>query len=113
MSPPLTIDCVNAVTGRGMTLDEAMLIGKRMISQLRLFNLRHELDTALEVPSPRYGSTPVDGPVKGIPIMPHFQWMKSFYFEVAGWDPATGKPLPHTLKSLGLERLIPDLDPPQ
>ena len=35
--------------------------------------------------------------------------MKSFYFELMGWDAATGKPLPHTLKSLGLERLIPDL----
>jgi hypothetical protein len=28
---------------------------------------------------------------------------------VAGWDPATGIPLPHTLKALGLEKLIPDL----
>jgi len=110
MSPPLTMDCVNAVTGRGMTLNDAMVIGKRMIAQLRLFNLRHGLDTALEVPSPRYGSTPVDGPAKGIPIMKHFHWMKSFYFEVAGWDPATGKPLPHTLRKLGLERLIPDLE---
>lgn len=36
--------------------------------------------------------------------------MKSFYFQVAGWDPATGKPLPHTLKALGLEKLIPDLE---
>jgi aldehyde:ferredoxin oxidoreductase len=42
--------------------------------------------------------------------MKHFHWMKSFYFQVAGWDPATGKPLPHTLKALGLERLIPDLE---
>ncbi len=111
MSPPLTMDCVNAVTGRGLTLNDAMTIGRRMINQLRLFNLRHGLDTALEVPSPRYGSTPVDGPAKGISIMAHFAWMKSFYFQVAGWDPATGKPLPHTLKALGLERLIPDLEP--
>ena len=109
MSPPLTMECVNAVTGQGLTLDDAMIIGKRMIAQLRLFNLRHGLDTALEVPSPRYGATPVDGPAKGIPIMKHFYWMKSFYFEVAGWDPATGKPLPQTLRKLGLERLIPDL----
>jgi aldehyde:ferredoxin oxidoreductase len=35
--------------------------------------------------------------------------MKSHYFELMGWDPATGKPLPHTLQSLGLDRLIPDL----
>jgi len=38
-----------------------------------------------------------------------FLWMKNFYFQVAGWDPATGIPLPHTLKALGLENLIPDI----
>jgi aldehyde:ferredoxin oxidoreductase len=36
--------------------------------------------------------------------------MKSFYFELVGWDPSTGKPLSHTLKSLDLEKLIPDLE---
>jgi aldehyde:ferredoxin oxidoreductase len=36
--------------------------------------------------------------------------MKSFYFQLIGWDPATGKPLPHTLKSLGLEKLIADTE---
>jgi aldehyde:ferredoxin oxidoreductase len=36
--------------------------------------------------------------------------MKSHYFDLMGWDPATGKPLPQTLKSLGLEKLIPDLE---
>jgi aldehyde:ferredoxin oxidoreductase len=110
ISPPLTMDCVNAVTGRDLTVADSMVIGRRMINQLRLFNCRHGLDTTLEVPSPRYGSTPVDGPAKGKSVMAHFQWMKSFYFQVAGWDPATGKPLPHTLKALGLEKLIPDLE---
>ncbi len=35
--------------------------------------------------------------------------MKSFYFQLMGWDQETGRPLPHTLKTLGLEKLIPDL----
>ncbi len=109
IDPNLTIDCVNAVTGRGFTLPEVMAIGRRVINQLRVFNFRHGLDAALEAPSFRYGMTPTDGPAKGKAVAPHFQWMKSFYFELNGWDPATGKPLPHTLKSLGLEKLIPDL----
>jgi aldehyde:ferredoxin oxidoreductase len=108
--PDLTMDCVNAVTGRGFTLSDALTIGRRIINQLRVFNFRHGLDPALEAPSPRYGSTPTDGPAEGKAIEPHFQWMKSHYFELVGWDPATGKPLPHTLKSLGLEKLIPDLE---
>jgi len=104
--PQLTLDCVKGVTGRELTVSEAMLIGRRIINQLRVFNFRHGLNPALEMPSPRYGSTPTDGPVKGIASQPHFEWMKRHYFELMGWDPATGKPLPHTLKSLGLEKLI-------
>jgi aldehyde:ferredoxin oxidoreductase len=110
INPHLTIDCLNAITGRGLKLADALTIGRRTISQLRVFNFRHGLDPALEAPSPRYGSTPTDGPAQGKSIEPYFQWMKSHYFELMGWDPATGKPLPQTLRSLGLERLIPDLD---
>ena len=107
--PGLTLDCVNAATGRGYTLPDIMKIGRRIINQLRVFNFQHGLDPALEAPSPRYGSAPTDGPVQKVTIEPHFQWMKRFYFELMGWDPQTGKPLPQTLKSLGLEKLIPDL----
>ncbi len=109
INPQLTVDCVNAITGKGYRLSDALTIGRRIVNQLRVFNFRHGLDPALEVPSPRYGSTPTDGPAQGKSIAPHLPWMKSFYFELMGWEPATGKPLPATLKSLGLEKLIPDL----
>ena len=109
INPQLTLECVNAVTGRDLTLQDALTIGRRIVTQLRVFNFRHGLDPSLEWPSLRYGSTPVDGPAKGKSIEPHLAWMKSFYFELMGWDPATGKPLPHTLASLGLQSLIPDL----
>lgn len=104
--PRLTIECVNAATGREYTLDDILHIGRRIINQLRVFNFQHGLDPALEAPAPRYGSAPTDGPVQKVSIEPHFKWMKSFYFELMGWDRETGKPLPQTLKSLGLEKLI-------
>ncbi len=110
INPNLTMDCLNAVTGRALTVADAFAIGRRAINQLRVFNFRHGLDPALEAPSPRYGSTPTDGPAKGKAIEPYFQWMKSFYFELMGWDRVTGMPLPHTLKALGLEKLTPALD---
>ena len=109
INPSLTMDCLNAVTGRDLSLSDALTIGRRTINELRVFNFRHGLDPALEAPSPRYGSTPVDGPAKGKSIAPYFQWMKSFYFELMGWEPTTGKPLPQTLKALDLDKLIPDL----
>lgn len=110
IDPGLTIDCLNAGTGREFTLSDVMTIGRRIINQLRVFNFRHGLDPALEAPSPRYGSAPTNGPAEGRAVEPYFQWMKSFYFELVGWDSSTGKPLPHTLKSLGLEKLIPDME---
>lgn len=109
INPQLTVDCVNAVTGKELSVSDALTMGRRTINMLRVFNFRHGLDPALETPSFRYGSTPTDGPAEGKAVGPHFKWMKSLYFELVGWDPETGKPLPHTLKSLGLEKLIPDL----
>lgn len=108
--PVLVVDCVNAATGWDLPLHEALDIGFRVINVLRLFNFRHGLDVALEAPSLRYCSTPVDGPVQGRGIAEHFDWMKRNYWRLMGWDGETGEPLPETLKRLGLESLIADED---
>jgi len=105
----LTLDCLNAVTGWDFTIPEAMDVGRRAINQLRVFNFRHGLTKEIEAPSVRYGSTPVDGPVKGIGIQPHWESIRRNYYQLMGWDPETGKPLPETLKKLGLEDLLKDL----
>jgi aldehyde:ferredoxin oxidoreductase len=102
----LTVKCTNAVTGWELDLMGAALVGRRIVNLLRVFNFRHGLKPELERPSARYGSTPVDGPVKGRGIGPHFDFMVRSYYEMMGWDPKTGRPLPHTLKSLGLEDVI-------
>lgn len=108
--PQLTMDCVNAATGWDLQVSDALTIGRRTINKLRVFNFRHGLDPALEAPSPRYGSTPADGPAEGRSIADHFEWMKRFYFELVGWEPETGRPLPHTLEALGLGDLVADLE---
>ena len=108
-NPFLTIECVEAVTGWQINLKQAMVIGKRAINQLRVFNLKHGLKRELERPSARYGSVPMDGPVKGKAIMPVWDEMVRSYYVHMGWDPETGKPLPETLRSLGLDHLIQDL----
>lgn len=57
----------------------------------------------------RYGSTPVDGPAQGKSISSQWESLRSNYYQQMGWDAETGKPLPETLKNLGLDYLIPDL----
>ena len=105
----MEVEAVNAATGLDYTLQDAMAIGRRAVNVLRLFNFRHGLTTMMEMPSARYGSVPVDGPHAGRSIMPHWEKMRSNYYTQMGWDPETGKPLPETLESLGLDHLVADL----
>jgi aldehyde:ferredoxin oxidoreductase len=102
----LTVQAANAVTGGNLDLKSSVRIGLRIVNLLRVFNLRHGLKPELERPSVRYSETPKDGPVKGRPIQPYFDFMVRTYRELMGWDPETGRPLPQTLKSVGLEELI-------
>ena len=82
---------------------------ERVVNLFRAFNIRHGHTPDLEVPSVKYGSTPVDGPMKGKNIMPHWEEMKNEYYKMMGWDRGTGKPLPETLERLGLRSVISDI----
>jgi aldehyde:ferredoxin oxidoreductase len=106
---PLLADAVNAVTGWDMTPEEARNVGLRAINLMRAFNIQAGITRELDRPSERYGSTPVDGPSKGISIQPHWDAMLDNYYRLLGWDLATGKPLKATLKALGLEHVIADI----
>ena len=103
------IETLNIITGWNFDIPEAMDAGRRVVNQFRMFNFRHGLTKEMEAPSIRYGSTPVDGPAQGRAIMPQWEALRRSYYAGMGWDPETGKPLPETLKSLGLESLIADL----
>jgi len=102
---------VNAATGWDMDLQEAMVVGRRATNLARSFNLRHGIDAKLDAPSMRYGSTPLDGTAAGRGIMPHWDNMLRNYYNLMGWEEETGKPLPQTLSSLGLDFVIPQLWP--
>ena len=108
-APKLQLECVNAVTGWDLKLEDVFRIGRRVVNQLRMFNFRHGMKREDERPSKRYGSVPVDGPAKGYNPMENWEGMLDSYYKLMGWDVETGKPLPDTLKQLDLEELIKDL----
>ena len=107
--PKLALGCLNAVTGWNWTLEEAFMVGRRIVNLLRVFNFRHGMKVEDEKPSVRYGSVPVDGPTEGKNIMEKWQWMLENYRKLMGWDLKTGKPFPETLEKVGLKELIKDL----
>ena len=106
----LTVLALSAATGFDIKRETAMIIGKRIVNLMRIFNIKNGISAELDKPSLRYCSTPVDGPVKGRSIALVFDNMKERYYELMGWDKKTGKPLIDTLKKLGLSQQISDVD---
>lgn len=105
----LLAQAVSAATGWAFPIEETMEVGRRVVNLLRAFNIRHGHTAEMDAPSPRYGSTPVDGPSQGKSIMVYWNELRSQYYEQMGWDRETGKPLPDTLRHFGLEHTIPEL----
>jgi len=105
----LEAEAVSAVTGWHFTPEEAKRVGLRAVNLMKAFNIRAGITRELDRPSARYGSTPVDGPSKNQSTAPHWEKMLENYYSLMGWDVETGKPLPKTLKNLGLEHIVKDL----
>lgn len=105
---PLLCQAVNAATGWDITFEQAMDVGRRAVNTMRTFNLRRGIKPDLDKPSPRYGSAPADGPLKGVGTQPMWNmWIETYYGHM-GWS-KTGIPLPQTLEKLGLGHLVADL----
>jgi len=100
------IEALNIITGWSFDIAEAINAGRRVVNQFRVFNFRHGLTKEMEAPSVRYGSTPADGPAQGKSVMPQWDALRRAYYAEMGWDPETGKPLPETLRNLGLDELV-------
>jgi aldehyde:ferredoxin oxidoreductase len=103
------VDVFNAATGWDFTPQEAKDVGARAANLLRAFNLRHGVTVEVEQPSQRWCSAPADGPAEGISIAGHWESMLDNYYQLMGWDRKTGRPMPETLKNLGLEDIVADL----
>jgi len=108
-SVELVADAVAAATGWDFTTEDAKQLSLRIVNQMKVFNILNGHTRELDAPSPRYGSAPVDGPAKGVSIIPVLDQMLDKYYQLMGWDEKTGKPLPDTLINLGLEHIIKDI----
>jgi aldehyde:ferredoxin oxidoreductase len=95
-----------AVTG--WSRDDVGKFGLRITNLFRAFDIRHGHTADKDEPSARYGSTSLAGAGKGKSILENWDVARETYYEVMGWDRKTGKPLPETLKELGLEFVVPD-----
>ena len=100
------VDWMNAATGWDLSADEYLEIGERILSLRKAFNMREGIQPADHQLSDRaVGKTPLTiGPLNGNTIDIE-SLMKTFY-EIAGWDLATGGPTPEKMKELGIHQFV-------
>jgi aldehyde:ferredoxin oxidoreductase len=100
------IELLNAVTGWGMDVAEALAAGARIQTLRQSFNLREGIAAAsFRLPDRMIGRPPQDeGPLAGVTI--DVDSLAREYREAMGWDAETGAPTEVALQQLGLAELV-------
>jgi aldehyde:ferredoxin oxidoreductase len=103
----MTSSAIAAAVGwDDFTAEEARVVGERVVTLERIFNMNHGLTAEDDINlSPRITDpAPADaGPAAGKSIAPYIEgWVRDYYDEM-GWERKTGRPLKSTIKRLGLE----------
>ncbi len=97
-----TFDWLNAATGWTLSPEDYMTIGERIQTLKQAFNIKHGIKPKDNFISARaQGTVPQrEGANKGRSV--DVEKLARDYWELFGWDPATGKPKEETLRKLGI-----------
>ncbi|MDP7085122.1 MAG: aldehyde ferredoxin oxidoreductase N-terminal domain-containing protein [Dehalococcoidia bacterium] len=92
-------------------LPEALTVGERVTNLMRLVYARRGFQKQDEFDiSEKHLEAPPAGPSKGLSIKPYLPAMVDEYYGQMGWNVATGLPTPETLKRLGMEEFLKDIE---
>ena len=103
IKPLHLLEWYNAITSRGLNIEQFMEIGSRIFTQKRLYNFMCGSTGADDVLPRRMTEEPRE--VGGSEQVPPFEPMLKEYYRVRGWD-EDGTPLPDTLRKLGLPEAV-------
>jgi aldehyde:ferredoxin oxidoreductase len=97
------VHTLDAVTGWAVDSPALLQTGKRIVTLKRLFNIRRGLSREKDC-LPKLLLQPLaEGGTEG--RVPDVEALLSGAYSEYGWDAHTGRPLPETLRMLGLNRL--------
>jgi aldehyde:ferredoxin oxidoreductase len=110
---PLRLDriasAVQAVTGWPVSVFELLKAAERANNMKRVFNIREGLTPADDRLPERLFEPLANGALQGTALdRAEFARMLGTYYQMAGWDPVTGFPLPAKLAELDLGWLEPE-----
>lgn len=105
------VDLVQAATGWDFDLAEFRKCGDRLQTMARVYCAREGLRRDQDIIPGRLMHDPLpDGPAQGMLLdQASLENLKDAYYQLRGWDVATGIPTPAKLSELELDDLIPQL----
>jgi aldehyde:ferredoxin oxidoreductase len=101
VSPSAVVPLLAAATGHAWSLEDVLLAGERAWNLKRLYNCRLGLTRQSEKLPHLLRQALPDGGQMG--HVPDEALLLREYYAARGWDPATGRPTPQKLVSLGLD----------
>ena len=113
MSFDLIAELYSAATGIEITADELVAIADRILNLEKAFNVLHAgLGREDDYPPERCLTEPIkSGPYKGFALSKEkYDKMLDEYYELRGWDPATGLQTRKCLEKLDLKVVADDLE---
>lgn len=101
--PSVAPEIVNAVMGWDVDVKELMDVGARRVNMLKVFNAREGFTREQDKLPPRLHE-PLQGGISDGMIVTEeeIEQAKDMYYAMAGWDVATGNPLPDRLAELDI-----------
>ncbi len=105
------VDLIESAMGWRFTVGDFRRSGERIYNLMRAFCVREGIDRSKDILPERLMNDPLPaGPGEGMVIeRATLEAMKDAYYDLRGWDRATGIPTPETLRRLGLGALVADL----
>ena len=96
-------DLTAAVTGWDTDIPELIRAADRILTMMRLFNIREGFSEADDKLPARFFQPKTDGFLSQTKLDPaKFEKAKRYYYSLMGWDAQTGIPTPETLEDLGI-----------
>ena len=101
--PEHFLPMIKAATGWDMTMDELLQVGERRFNMMRQFNAREGFTREQDVLPPKVHQPKVGGASDGVYVtVEELEKAKDLYYQMAGWDVATGNPTKAKLEELGI-----------
>jgi aldehyde:ferredoxin oxidoreductase len=96
-------DLTSAVTGWDTDIPELTRTADRILTMMRLFNIREGFGEADDKLPARFFQPKTDGYLaQAKPDPVKFERAKRYYYSLMGWDKQTGVPTPETIEDLGI-----------